>query len=90
MINVRYYRTNTERKKEQVYAEFNTQVVPAEVKPVNVTLTGKRLEEDKKRYENEVADALLDAKFAALDEVREIVGNDGVLVAYEVEESEEE
>lgn len=89
MINVRYYRTNSERKKEQVYAEFNTRIEPAEVKPINTTLSGKKLTADKKRYEDEVAKALLDAKFAALDEVREIVGNDGVLVAYEVEESEE-
>ena len=90
MINVRYYRTNTDRQKERVYAEFYTQIEPAEVKPVNTTLAGKELEKDKKRYEDAMAQALLDAKFAALDEVRAIVGHEGLLVAYEVEESEEE
>ena len=90
MINVRYYKTVTARKKEEVYAEFNTQIEPAEVKPINTTLTGKELEKDKKRYEDAIAQALLDAKFAALNEVRDLIGNDGVLVAYEVEESEEE
>lgn len=88
MINVRYYRSNSERKQNKVFGEFLTQKEPVEVKPVDETLKGKALKADQERFADEMAKALLDAKFAALDEVREVVGPEGVLVAYEVKEEE--
>ena len=88
MINVRYYRTNSERKQNKVFGEFLTQKEPVAVKPVDETLKGKALKADQERFADEMEKALLDAKFAALDEVREVVGPEGVLVAYEVKEEE--
>ena len=88
MINVRYYKTASARKRNEVFGEFFTQAVPEEVKPVNEELKGKKLEADKQRFEEETEQALLKAKFRALDEVRTIVGTEGVLVAYEVKEEE--
>lgn len=89
MINVRYYRTKTERKQDKVFGEFFTQTEPREIRPVNAELVGKALEKDQRRFNEETERALFDAKCAALDEVREIVGEGGVLVAYEVNEKEE-
>ena len=89
MINVRYYRSNSEKKQEKVFGVFFTQAEPKAVKPVDETLKGKELAKDKARFEDESAKALLDAKFAALDEVRALVGQEGVLVAYEETKEEE-
>ena len=88
MIIVRYYETATKRKQEKVFGEFYPEVEIKEVRPVDETLKGKNLAADKERYENEVAEAILKAKFTALDKVREIVGPEGVLVANIVEEGE--
>lgn len=67
MVEVKYYRTVSERKKNKVFGIFYTDHSP----------------------ENETEDAIFQAKCRALDEVREIVGSEGVLVAY-IPESEEE
>lgn len=90
MVEVRFWETNSQRKKEEPIGVFNIDITPREVKPVNTELTGKELQADKQRYEEQTAKALLDCKFAALDKVREIVGYEGVLVANIIEESEEE
>ena len=89
MVEVKYWETNSQRKKEEPIGIFSIDITPKEVTPVNTKLTGKKLQADKKRFEEETEKALLDCKFAALDKVREIVGYEGVLVANIAEESEE-
>ena len=88
MINVRWYKTATDRKQDKVFAEFLTKVEPAAVTPVNTELTGKALTKDQERFLNETEKARLDAEFKALDTVREAIGYSGVLVAYEVKDDE--
>ena len=88
MINVRWYKTATDRKQNKVFAEFFTGVKPVEVAPVNTELTGKELVEDQNRYADAVEQARLNAEFIALNQVRDKIGYEGVLVAYEVKEEQ--
>ena len=95
-FEVKYYRTVTERKSaKEAYGVFYPMVEIAEVPEVSETLRGlvdangeDLYEAEVKRREKKVEKALLDAKFAACDEVRAIVGESGVLVANIMNEEE--
>ena len=88
MINVRWYKTATDRKQNKVFAEFFTEIEPVKVDPVNAELTGKELVEAQNRYADAVEQARLNAEFMALNQVRDKIGYEGVLVAYEVKEDQ--
>lgn len=95
MIKVWYYKTNSARKRNEVFGEFNVPIeinIP-EIPEVDPKLKGaaKKSAEKKrgelvKQREVLVEEAKLKAKFKALDEVRELIGYNGVLVANIVEE----
>lgn len=75
-FEVKYYKTTTDRKKgREPFGTFYPEIEIAEIPESDVEKRAK---------------ALLDAKFAACDEVRAIVGETGVLVANIVEEEGEE
>ena len=86
MVEVRYWETNSQRKKEEPIGVFNIDITPATVPEVNERLTGEEREIALKQRAKKVEKALLECKFKALDKVREIVGHEGVLVANIVEE----
>ena len=95
-FEVKYYRTVTERKSaKKAYGVFYPVIEIPEIPEVSENLKGLKAtdgtdmyEEATKRREQKIEKALLDAKFAACDEVRAIVGENGVLVANIVNEEE--
>lgn len=96
MVEVRFWETVSQRKKEEPIGVFNINIVPEEIPEVSEDLKGKTDREGRDLYELAVArrkekveKAILDCKFAACDKVREIVGSEGVLVANIIEEEEE-
>ena len=96
MVEVKYYETVSARKKNEVLGVFNINIVPDTIPGVSEELRGKKATDGTDIYELEVArrekkveKAIFDCKCRALDKVREIVGDSGVLVANIIEESEE-
>ena len=93
-FEVKYYRTVTERKTaKEPYGTFYPVVEIAEIPEVSENLKGLAdangedlYEAEVRRREKKIEKALVDAKFAACDEVRAIVGESGVLVANIVDE----
>ena len=88
MVEVRYWETNSQRKKEEPIGVFNIDITPVEVPEVDERLTGEEREIALKQRAKKVEKAGLECKFKALDKVREIVGHEGVLVANIVENEE--
>lgn len=95
MVEVRYWETNSQRKKEEPIGVFNIPIVPEDVPEVDENLKGHTNADGEDLYElavkrrnRKIEQAILDCKFAALDKVREIVGYEGVLVANIVESEE--
>lgn len=93
MVEVKFWETVSQRKKEEPLGVFNIDVVPADVPEVSEKLRGHLNQNGEDLYELAVArrnrkieKAILDCKCAALDKVREIVGYEGVLVANIIEE----
>ena len=89
MVEVRFWETNSQRKKnEEPVGVFNIDITPVTVPEVSERLTGEAREIALKQRAKKVEKAILDCKFKALDKVREIVGYEGVLVANIVESEE--
>ena len=88
MVEVRFWETNSQRKKEEPIGVFNIDITPVDVPEIDERLTGEKREVALKQRARKVEQAILDCKFAALDKVREIVGYEGVLVANIVENEE--
>lgn len=81
MIKVVFYKSNSARKKNEVFGTFDVPVKIKEVTPIDTSLKGKKLKADEERFALETEQARLDAQFAAIDEVRAVVGHKGVVVA---------
>ena len=88
MVEVKYWETNSQRKKEEPIGVFNIDITPVAVPEVDERLTGEAREIALKQRAKKVEKAILECKFKALDKVREIVGHEGVLVANIVESEE--
>ena len=90
-VRVDYYRNNSERKTKKPFGVFTMEITPKEVKPVDESLKGKKLEKDKARFAEETDKADLALRTEALNIVHEIVGwSKCVLVASVVPEEEEQ
>ena len=96
MVRVDYYETATMRKTGkmkdgQIKGTFLVNIVPEEVPevpPIDENLKGQekkdalaRREKKLKKREADIAQSILDCKFKACDMVRELTGQEGVLVA---------
>ena len=95
MVEVKYYETVSARKNNEVLGVFNINIVPETIPEVDEELIGKKATDGTDIYELEVArrekkveKAILDCKSRAMEKVREIVGESGVLVANIVESEE--
>ena len=95
-FKVEYYENATARKQGNMFGVFYPVIDIVEVPAVSESLKGKQdadgndlYELAVQRREAKVAKSLVDAKFAACDAVRNVVGPDGVLVASIIEEQED-
>ena len=85
-VEVKFYETNSARKKNEVLGVFTIPVIPPEVKPVNEELEGEELEKDQARFAEQMDKAELKMRTDALTKVHEITNWKGVLVANVIQE----
>lgn len=88
MVEVKFYENTTARKNNEVLGVFNIKINPEVIPEVSDNLKGKIDSQGNDMYAAaterraaRVERAILDCKCAALNKVRSIVGEQGVLVA---------
>ena len=86
MVEIKFYETVGDRKKNEALGVFNVRIVPEEVAPVDETLKGAKLEKALIKRSVEVQKARKACEDAALDKIRDLIGGTGVLVAKIIEE----
>ena len=88
MVKVDFYETVSDRKKGETLGVFTVRIEPQKVLPVSEELKGKLDANGKDLYEaaterrnKKIEKAIYDCKCAAIEKVRSIIGDIGVLVA---------
>ena len=89
MVEIKFYETVGDRKKNEALGVFNVRIVPEEVAPVDEKLKGEKLEKALVKRSVEVQKARKACEDTALDKIRDLIGGTGILVAKIIEEEEE-
>ena len=90
MVEIKFYETVGDRKKNEALGVFNVRIAPEEVAAIDETLKGKRLEQALIKRSIAVAKAKKECEDAALDKIRDLIGCTGILVAKIIDEDKEE
>ncbi len=89
MVEIKFYETVGDRKKNEALGVFNVRIVPEEVAPVDKTLKGEKLEKAIVKRGIAIQQARKECEDTALNKIRDLIGGTGILVAKIIEEEEE-